>query len=71
MKFVKVRFWTWEHFFSGEMGIQTKLDATEEQVRKYIERNTSRGGNGNYDQSSLKTGITKLKISKVNIVNLD
>jgi hypothetical protein len=70
MKFVCVRYWSWRHFFSGEMGIHTELDTTEEQVKEYIERSTQRGGGGNWDTDSLKTGIVKVKANKADIVTL-
>lgn len=71
MKFTKVRFWTWKHFFSGQMCIQTKLDATEEQVQEYINHNTSTGGSGNWDLNSLTTEVKSIKASKANITNLN
>ena len=68
MKFVKVKVWTWEHFFSGKKSIQTELDATEEDVRNHIEKDTSLGGSGNYDKQSLKCEIVKIKANKVGLI---
>lgn len=61
MKFKRVARWTWRRFFAGEMSIHTCLDATEDQVRKYIESAIDRGAGGNYAYYSLSCKIVKVK----------
>ena len=69
-KFVKVKVWVYERFSGDASCIPASLDSTEEQVRAYIERQTSRGGAGNYKKESLKVVIAKVKTSKANCVDL-
>lgn len=70
MKFIKVKTWSWHHFFSGDQAIHTSLDATEQQVRSWIGQMTCRGGNGNYDPKSLKCKEIKVKERRVTLTKL-
>lgn len=70
MAFVKVKIWSWNHFFSGQHTIATTLSATEQQVRGWISQTTDRGGGGNYDPESLTCVERKVKSHRVTLTTL-
>lgn len=70
MTFIRVKIWSWKHFFLGQQTTATNLDATEQQVRDWIEKSTSRGGGGNYDPESLKCIDRKVKERYVTLTPL-
>jgi hypothetical protein len=70
MKFIKVKVWSWKHFFSGQQAIATDLSATEQQVRSWIGQQTSRGGHGNYDPTTLTCKEMKVKERRTEITKL-
>lgn len=65
MKFIKVLEWSWKRFFLGDMIIHTTTDVTEKQVRDWIEKSTTNGGNGNYQKDSLVKKEVKVKEKSV------
>jgi hypothetical protein len=70
MKFTLVAYWSWNRFFSGPHGIYTNLEATEKQVKNWIEGHPSRGGSGNYDQKTLLRQTIKVKTTKVTLTQV-
>ena len=68
-KFVLVRYWTWEHF-SGKQSICTSVDATEHQVKSWINQSTARGAGGNYKADSLISKVQKVKASRISPTNM-
>jgi hypothetical protein len=67
---IKVKQWSWKHFFNGVQSIITKEEVTEQQVRSWIGQSTQRGGGGNYDTKSLTSKTIKVKERRTTITSI-
>lgn len=70
MYFVETKQWTYSTYFSGVADFFTKVSATEEQARRWIEAKTPHG-QGNYKADSLVSRTFTIKAKKLNEVDVD
>ena len=66
-KFIRVQAWAFEVFFKGSNCIYTRLGVEEYQVIGYLH---SVYGSGNWQRSSLRSTVVKIKVRRANIVDL-